>query len=373
MPASHPTAADVRARFDATPGGTLGVEEELLLVDASSWRPAGVAHDVVERAADARIKTELPACQVEIATGVHAEVGGALDELQDCRARVAAACPPGVVPVAAAVHPLVDGPVDLAPTQRSAALRDHYREVIARQLVASLQVHVAVGGADRTLAVYNGLRDVLPELAAVAAAGPFLGGRDTGLCSARPVIATQLPRQGVPPSIHSWEGFAADLAWASRGVATSPSVWWWELRPHLVWGTLELRVMDVQPDTGRTGALVALADAVAPHHAARFDAGDRWEGAPSWRIAENRWSALRDGVDGHLLDLDTGDPAPTRTRLHRLIDLVEPHAACSLDGARALVEHGTAALLRAQGVEGALPWLAERFLVGPPVASVGPG
>jgi carboxylate-amine ligase len=350
-------------RFDATPAGTVGLEEELLLVDDRCWAPADRAVEVAGAVDDARVKPELPACQIEIATGVHTEIWRAVEELAGWRARIAAACPAGVVPVAAAVHPTATEPMVLSRAARSAGLLGDYREPIRTQLVGSLQVHVAVGGADRTLAVYNALRSVLPELAAVSAAAPFLGGRDTGLCSVRPVLATQLPRQGVPPAIRSWQGWEHDLQWIRpAGGMPAASVWWWELRPHIGYGTLELRVMDVQPDLARTGALAALAHATVADLAARYDAGERWEPVDSWKIAENRWSALRDGLDGHLLDVVTGEPVPTRTRLHRLIDLVEPHAPAGLDGARHAVEHTTAACLRGVGLDGVLPWLADRFL-----------
>ncbi|HEY3556124.1 MAG TPA: glutamate-cysteine ligase family protein, partial [Kribbella sp.] len=247
-------AAYLRSVFAGTSAGTVGLEEELLLVHRGSWLPA-LAAGLVEDIGDPRIKGELPACQVEIATSVHKDPATAVEELRRCRSLLAAACDPELALIAAPVHPLVDGPVALSATARAAGLDDRYREVIQRQLVSSLQVHLAFGDADCTLAVYHALRDLLPELAALAGASPFSAGRDTGLCSVRPVIAAQLPRQGVPPMIRSWEEFADDLTWAVRGRAVDdPSEWWWELRPHLRYGTVEVRVLDVQATTDRTSA-----------------------------------------------------------------------------------------------------------------------
>jgi carboxylate-amine ligase len=334
-----PDAATLRALFSSTIAGTVGLEEELLLVRRGSWLPTDVTA-LVTQIGDARVKPELPACQLEIATSVHASPAEAVEELRACRALVAAGCGPDLAVIAAPVHPLLDGPTALSPTERAAELGTRYREVIGRQLVSSLQVHLAFGDADCTLGVYHALRDLLPELAALAGAAPFSGGRDTGLCSVRPVISTQLPRQGVPPIIASWERYAEDLAWAARGGAIADaSEWWWELRPHVRYGTLELRVLDVQATVARTNAVACFVHALAGRLAELYHLGALEAPAPSWRIGENRWAALRDGVRGELLDLRTGETRSTRRRLHHLIDAAEPFATTGLDDVRALVDN----------------------------------
>lgn len=351
----------LRSLFSSTVPGTVGFEEELLLVHRGSWLPADAAA-MVAGIGDSRVKPELPACQLEIATSVHEDVAGAVEELRSCRALLAATCDPDLAAIAAPVHPLLDGPTALSPTERAAGLGARYREVIGRQLVSSLQVHLAFGEADCTLGVYHALRDLLPELAALAGAAPFAAGRDTGLCSVRPVIASELPRQGVPPIITSWEQLADDLAWVIRGGAVADaSEWWWELRPHLRYGTLELRVLDVQATVDRTSAIARLVHALAARLAELHHLGELQPPAPTWRIAENRWAALRDGVRGELLDLRTGEARPTRRCLHDLIDAAEPYAPGGLDDVRAMVEDPPVEHLRALGPERVVPWLAEVF------------
>jgi carboxylate-amine ligase len=178
----------------------------------------------------------------------------------------------------------------------------------------------------------------------------------------RPVIASQLPRQGVPPIVASWEQYADDLAWAVRGGAVADaSEWWWELRPHVRYGTLELRVLDVQATVDRTRAITRFVHALAAGFADLYRLGDVQAPAPTWRIAENRWSALRDGVGGELLDLRTGEARPTRSCLHDLVDLAEPYAPTSLDDVRELIEHLPVEELRALGPDRMVPWLAEVF------------
>ena len=342
---------NLRETFDAVAPLTVGIEEEVLLLDPDTLLPKPCAAEVLERAGgDERLKPELPAAQVELLTTPHPTVAAALDELAGARAALVAACDGIARPAAAALHPTATGPMALMPGERYERTARLHPSVATRQLVGALQVHVAVGGADRTLAVYNALRGHLPELAALAAAAPFYEGVDTGLASARPLVSTLLPRQGVPPAISSWEAFEAELAWGRRsGTVDEPGRWWFELRPHLTHGTLELRVPDAQPSLAHARAVAEACFSVVSSLAERFDAGEPLPSPIRWRIEENRWSALRDGLEGRLADLDTGELRSTRERLRDLL------------GDNPLIERNAAIELREVGVDGAAAWLAERF------------
>ena len=359
-----PDLETVRATFDDVDPLTVGIEEEVFLVDPRTRLPAPVAAVVVAEAADARIKPELPASQVELATRPHDTVEAALRELEELRLDLLAACREEVQPVPAAVHPLV-GRGSVAGMTHARELIGRYGEVAERQLVGALQVHVAVGGADATLAVFNALRGHLPELAALAASAPFHLGRDTGLASVRPLVATQLPRQGTPPVIESWEAHVDDLRWgAASGAVPAPSWWWWELRPHLRFGTLEVRVPDVQVGLDAAHAVVAAVHALVAFLRAEHLDGRELGAPPTWRIAENRWQALHHGVHGTMADLRTGETQPTAQRLHQLLDRIEGHAPTGLDGARRLVEGNGADALREVGLDRAIPWMVEHFVPG---------
>ena len=193
--------------------------------------------------------------------------------------------------------------------------------------MCAFQVHVAVGGADRSLAVYNGLRPWLPLIGALAANAPFHDGRDTGLASVRPKIGEQLPRQGIPPAISSWEAFADALAWG-RASGSFPDArrWWWELRPHPEYGTLEVRVPDAQATVADAAAVAALIHCLIAWLADRFEAGEALPTADTWRLEENRWFALRHGMDAELADLRTGVRTPARRALRALVAELEPVA-----------------------------------------------
>lgn len=328
MTSYPPTADELRAAFDAPAAFTLGLEEELMLLDPETHDLAPRAQEVLASlGGDPRYKLELPASQLEIVVAPRSNVADATRDLAAARRALTRATEGVVRPATAGVHPFAEPVGEINRGERYDRTLVEYASVARRQLVCALQVHVAVGGADRTLAVYNGLRPHLPELAALAANAPFHAGMDTGLASVRPSISETLPRQGVPPAISSWEEYAEALRWghAAGGV---PEVrrWWWELRLHPIFGTLELRVPDAQTTVAAASAVAAFAQSLVAWLAERHDGGEALPGAPTWRIGENRFSAARHGVEGTMADLETGERRRTRERLAELIEALSPVA-----------------------------------------------
>jgi carboxylate-amine ligase len=257
--------------------------------------------------------------------------------------------------------------------ERYDATHREYGELAERQLIFGLHVHVGLADADSAVAVHDALRSHLPEIAALAANAPFHDGRDTGLASARPMISDLLPRQGVPPALGSLEAYAGALNWGLRsGVVSTPRHWWWGLRLHPNFGTIEVRAPDAQATVAETAAIAAVVHALAADLAARHGAGETLVVAPTWRIEENRWSAARHGLAGSMADLTTGAREPTAGRVGRLLDELGASAervgcARELEVARAMVVSGggAGAQRRAAGEGGDLravvAWLAGRF------------
>ena len=368
-------AAGLRRRFDERGGLTVGVEEEIMLLDPATLDLVPRVDELLRRLdGDPRFKPELPAAQIEIVTAPHTTAGAVLAQLAAARHDLARAAGDEIALAVAGAHPFAAEAGDLNSAPRYGAIREEYGIVAGRQLVTALQVHVAIGGADRSLAVYNALRCHLPEILALAANAPYQGGVDTGLATVRPAVCLQLPRQGVPPHLHSWEQFAGELAWGARaGSLADPSRWWWELRPHPVHGTLELRVPDAQTTVAEAAGIVAFVQALCARLADQVDAGKPVPAPPTWRIAENRWSAMRYGVEGMLADLRSGERRPTRERLEELVDEVAPYAqrlGCAdlLDSTRELVVRNGALRQREvahrQGAYGLLEWMRGQFLTG---------
>ncbi|HEX5782943.1 MAG TPA: YbdK family carboxylate-amine ligase [Solirubrobacteraceae bacterium] len=339
---SLPTAAELRAAFERHREVTVGLEEELMLLDASTLDLAPHAAEVVEGLGDARFKIEMPAAQLEIVTVPHATVAEAAAELARARADLAEAVEGRFRLAGAGAHPFASGTGRLNRGPRYEAIEAEYAAVARRQLVFGLHVHVAVPGADRALAVYNALRSYLPLLAALSANAPFYEGADSGLASVRPRLSGLLPRQGVPPALESFEAYADALRWCGF---EDPRQWWWELRLHPLLGTVEVRVPDTQTTVEETAAIAEAIHGLVTRLAERpepvYD---------SWRIDQNRWSACRHGVEGEMTDLATGERRPTRELLAEL-------------GAQPTDLAGRQRTVAAErGQHGLVDWLAARFL-----------
>ncbi len=347
-PVSPPTAERLRSLFDATPPLTVGVEEELMVLDAETLDLVPGADQVLQVVeGDARFKAELPAAQLEIVTPPLRSVSDAAGALAAGRRDLTAAVGGRWRFAAAGVHPFAAAEGVLSSAEAYTDTRERYGRVARRQLVFALQVHVAVGGADRTLAIYNALRSYLPELSALAANSRWYEGRDSEFASVRPKIAETLPRQGVPPLLRSWDEYAAALSWGAASGFFAPRVWWWELRPHIGFGTLEVRVPDAQMTVADSTGVAAFVHALVAWLAARHDAGELLPAHPRWKIDENRWAAARDGIEGVLADLDTGERRETRARLLALLEQIRAHGAPELEQTRVLIEENGAVRQRA--------------------------
>ena len=356
-----PDVAALRAPFDAHSAMTVGIEEELLICDPATLDLVPLAAELLLRLPDddPTFKTEMPAAQLELASPPADTVGQAARALHEARGTALAAAAGDALLAGAGAHPFAAAEGVLNGGTHYQEIHEEFAAVARRQLVFGLHVHVAVPGADRALAVYDALREYLPLLAALAADAPFYEARDTGLASVRPMLCSLLPRQGVPPAARSWDALAADLGWAvGSGAMPQLSQWWWEARLHTRLGTVEVRVPDTQATIREGAAVAAVVHALVARLAERHDAGDLPPPAVDWRIAENRWSACRHGLDGELADLATGERRGTRERLRRLVgDL-------GLDPLPLVEVNGAIRQRRAGSARGAARWAADAYASG---------
>jgi carboxylate-amine ligase len=375
------SAQELRANFDAASPYLVGLEDEVMVLARDTFELVGEAPAVIERLdGDSRFKLELPKSQLEIVTDPLESAADAAAALLEGRRALVTGVGDNLRFAAAGVHPSSPGVGELNRLPRFEDVIGAYGEVARRELVCALQVHVSVGGADQALAVYNAARSYLPLLGALASNAPFYEGRDTGLASVRPKLGELLPRQGVPPSIGSWDEYAEIFRWGElSGALSRPGMWWWELRLHPAFGTLEFRVPDAQSTVVDAYAIATVVQALVAWLGEQHEGGERLACAPTWRIEENRWSACRDGVEGEMADLVSGARQPTRRWLEDLLDSLEPVAArfsaqAGLQRAKELVAINGAIAQRQvarDGGPGAVArWLADRFLDEPACALV---
>jgi len=358
------------ASFEHQHGFTIGVEEELMLVEPESLDLAPVIHEVLPLlGSDPRYSTELRAAQIEIITPVCATAADACRELGHARKHLVETLDGSWRILASGTHPFSMRHGEITEAERYRQLADEYVWAAKRSLVCGLHIHVAVCGAERSLAVYNALRSYLPELAALSANSAFADGVDTGMASIRPKFNEVYPRSGIPPAFRTWEELVAFVDWGRRGgLFPDSSHFWWEMRPHPVHGTIEIRVADTQTRVEDATAIAAVVQALVAMLAERFDEEGALPVHETYWITENAWRAHRYGVRGWIVDLQTGDRVPTRTRLARLLDELEPYAErfdgdAQLRDARALLAGNGADreryVYRREGLEGLTRWLVE--------------
>ena len=310
---------------------TLGVEEELQLVDETSFDLTSRYAEVFGEAArhDERIKPELLQSTVEVATEPVQTVGEAIAEAAELRRRAhEEAERRGVRVLSAGTHPFSRYEhQDITDKPRYAELVDALQWAVERQLIFGLHVHVGLDSAQQAIAVCNALRTWLPDLLALSANSPFWHGRDSGLHSTRSKIFDAMPRSGLPPAFASFEEFELLV---ERGVRTGSfedyTFIWWDLRPHPRLGTVEVRICDAQTRLENVAVLVALVQSLVATLAERFERDGVLEMQPVTLVAENKWRAVRHGLDADLVDLTRDEQRPAREALRELAELAAPAA-----------------------------------------------
>jgi carboxylate-amine ligase len=329
------------------PGGpglawSVGIEEEVMLLDPVDWNLASEVDSVLAAAGNAlsaHLSQETHGSAVELATDPHPTVPEAIAQLHDLRVSLRSTlrgC--GLVGGTAGTHPFAewrDIHVSGGPRQRQ--LHETMRELARREPTFALHVHVAIPDPEAATRAMNRMRAHLPLLLALSANSPFWQGRDSGLASARVPLFGAFPRSGIPREFASYDDLVQTTDLLIRcGAFPEPTFIWWDVRLQPRYGTLEVRIMDAQTRVSDTAALVALVQALV-----RVEAEE--EGlAPSSLVhapevlEENRFLALRDGLEAQFLDPEKLTMVPAREALTRIVEAVAPVAA-DLGGGTALV------------------------------------
>jgi glutamate---cysteine ligase / carboxylate-amine ligase len=323
----------VREVFEASTDFTVGLEEEFAILDPrvlsldqrfEELRSAAQEDAVLAEA----VAGELIKSEIEIRSGRGESFADAVAKQREARSRLfALAARHDALLGATGTHPW-------SPWQEQEIIdTEHYRRVQeSLQYVAwrnntfSLHVHVGVNGAERAVRVCDRLRAVMPELLAISANSPFLDGRHSGLHSVRSQIFTKsFPRCGIPDAFGRWQAYAdyIDFLVRTNSIIEFTQVWW-SVRPHHSYGTVEMRICDAQTSADDSTALAGLITACIAQAALDHDEGMPFEDPPGRMIEENFWRAIRNGLDGKLIDLDRGEEYPAQAALDRLLAWTAP-------------------------------------------------
>jgi glutamate---cysteine ligase / carboxylate-amine ligase len=237
---------------------TLGVEEELILVDARSHAPVPAVRELLPEPGE-RLKYELFESLIETTTPICADAYEALDALQRLRDEVAERCEAGGISfLAAGMHPTGRGDEqEVIDLPRYRKMSDELGDDIQRQFVCGIHVHVGMPDEEACLAAYEALVAWLPAILSLSASSPYAEDEETGYRSTRAMRLSELPDGSVPPTLPTW------AAWEERTAGRDYTRIWWDVRPHPRLGTLEVRMPDAQPDVRRSAGLAALVQALA--------------------------------------------------------------------------------------------------------------
>ncbi len=327
----------VKEVFESSTDFTVGLEEEFMLLDPESLELVHRFEELYElcQADDVLAGSaagELINTEIEIRSGRGETFGGAVSQQQVSRDRLfALADRSGVALGSLGAHPWADyRDQQIIDTAHYRRLQHDLGWVAQRNNTWSMHVHVGIQGADRAVAVSDRLREYLPILLAVSANSPFLDGRDTGLHSVRTEIFTRsFPRCGVHQPFGDWETYAGFVDLLHRtGTIVEATQLWWSVRPHHHFGTVEVRICDAQADGAESFALAGLAAACVGQAALDYDdlGGKNPDLQLDREIEENFWRAIRYGMDGEMIDFNSGKVVPTREVLERTVEWARPAA-----------------------------------------------
>jgi glutamate---cysteine ligase / carboxylate-amine ligase len=325
---------------------SVGVEEELFLVDPVTGRQVNASAAVLERLGpiEGRVERELHACQVELITDICTNAGEAIGTLNGLRHAVVTT---GAGLLGSGTHPSAsEGEAEITDKERYERIRDLLGDAVATP-VGGLHIHVGMPDSETAIRAFNGLRRHLPLMQALAANSPFRHGRDTGLASAREVTIRGWPRSGVPRAMRDFSDFCSMARLLARAADVPDYTWfWWKLRPHPRLGTVEIRALDAQVSLRDTAGLVALVHCLARHAAEAEPEPD----PPAEVLEEGSFRAARFGVHAQLPDAE-GRLRPVGELLETALAIAgryaeELNCADQLDGLPALLSRGGGAGLQ---------------------------
>jgi glutamate---cysteine ligase / carboxylate-amine ligase len=344
-------------KFGESPPFTLGVEEEYMLLDPSSFDLVQHVDTVLTAMQEGefteRVGPELMQSVLEISTPVCRTAADVESELRRLRSYVTETARAEDLRVGSAgTHPF-----SLFERQRITA-RDRYRNLVdqlqyvaRRELIFGLHIHVAVDDPEKAIKVTSALLLHLAELLALSANSPFWRGEATGLASSRQMVFAAFPRSGPPPRFNDYADYAEVVGQLEKtGCIADYTHIWWDIRLHPRFGTIEVRVMDAVTRVEDTTALAAYVQGLVKYYSDACESGRELPSYHRILTTENKWLAARYGLEAPVMDLVTGrrNRVPVAQLVRRALREIEPHARelgsdRELEGIRDILGRGNGA------------------------------
>jgi carboxylate-amine ligase len=314
--------------MSGVPRLTIGIEEEFQIVDGDGQLKSHIA--ALLKAAGPRlgeqVKAEMMQSVVEVGTKICADISEARDEIAHLRGTLAALLrPAGLRLASAGTHPFSHWQEQqVTEHERYKILEDELQDVIRELLIFGMHVHVGIPERDSRIEVMNEARYFLPHLLAISTSSPFWLTRNTGLKSYRQVIWGRFPRTGIPPEFSSWDEYEnfVDVLVKTRSIDDGKKIWW-DLRPHAVYPTIEFRICDAATTIEETLCLAALAQAICAKLLVLRERNQGFRKYMPNLIQENKWRAIRSGMDAKLIDFGKQAEVPMKDLANELLEFVD--------------------------------------------------
>ncbi|MEQ8346060.1 MAG: carboxylate-amine ligase [Sneathiellaceae bacterium] len=337
------------------PGGTIGIEEEYILVDRGTRNavtdPPPEFMTACREALGDHVHNEFLLSQIEVDTPVCTSIAQARAELARLRGTIGRiATGFGMAPIAASTHPFARWAEQRhTPGPRYDLIARDLGGVVRRLLICGQHVHVGTNDPELRIDLMNQVSYFLPHLLALTGSSPFWQGEDMGVKSYRLSVFHSLPRTGLPDRMETFAAYQRMVQLMLKaGLVEDETKIWWDVRPSSRYPTLELRVCDMCTTLEDSLCLAALYACLLSMLWRLRELNQRWRIYPNSLIAENRWLAQRYGVDGELVDFGKGERRPLAQLVEELIELVEPDARrldclAEVAHARTILRRGTSA------------------------------
>lgn len=308
---------------------TLGIEEEFQIVDPKSRELRSHVSEFLEEGKmilGEQIKPEMIQSMIEVGTGVCKNIQEARADITRLRSIISGlAGKTGLAIVAASTHPFSHWQDQkIYDDERYSLLVQELQTVARSLLIFGLHVHVGVADLDRRIHIMNAARYFLPHVLALTTSSPFWMGHSTGLKSYRSEVFKQFPRTDIPDHFDSYSSFQryVDLL-VKTGCINDGKKIWWDLRPHPIFPTLEFRICDIPTRVDDTVAIAALFQAIVAKLTKLIEKNLGFRLYRRMLIQENKWRAVRWGIDGKMIDFGKQKEVPTRDLVLELLEFVD--------------------------------------------------
>jgi glutamate---cysteine ligase / carboxylate-amine ligase len=335
---------------------TLGIEEEFQIVHPETRELRSYVSKLLEEGMTnallrERVRPEMHQSVVETGTGICRDIKQARAEVTELRGSLNdLAKKNGLRIVAAGTHPFSDWKKqDITEGDRYRGIVEDLQDVARANLIFGLHVHVGIKDRDTAMALANQVRYFLPHILALSTSSPFWLGRATGLKSIRSEIFKRFPRTGIPGTFRSYAAFQSYVDVLVRtGCIDNAKKIWWDVRAHPFFDTVEVRVCDMTTRIDDTVAIAALIQALMGKLYLLYRRNLAFREYSRALIEENKWRAVRYGLDGQLIDFGKQEQVPVRDLIGELLEFVSETADTfkshdDLDRIRTILKEGASA------------------------------